>query len=84
MLIYKFKISIQPDSNLIIPEYRIHLLNKNKKIIDKIEKAKNIVKGFEDKKVETNNKKVEFKNIKTKKTVGKILWVRRKRKNKLN
>ena len=81
---YKFKISIQPDSNLIIPEYKIHLLNKNKKIIDKIEKAKNIVKGFEDKKVETNNKKVEFKNIKTKKTVGKILWVRRKRKNKLN
>ena len=81
---YKFKISNQPDSNLIIPEYKIHLLNKNKKIIDKIEKAKNIVKGFEDKKVETNNKKVEFKNIKTKKTVGKILWVRRKRKNKLN
>ena len=60
------------------------MLNKNKKIIDKIEKAKNIIKGFENKKIEINNKKVEFKNIKTKKTVGKILWVRRKRKNKLN
>ena len=40
---YKFKINIMPDSNLIIPEYRIHLLNKNKKIIEKIENVKNIV-----------------------------------------
>jgi ribonuclease E len=28
---YKFKINIIPDNDLIIPEYKIHLLNRNKK-----------------------------------------------------
>ena len=39
---HKFKINIIPDSDLIIPEYKIHLLNRNKKIIKKIENFKTI------------------------------------------
>jgi len=81
---YKFKINIQPDSNLIIPEYKIHLLNKNKKIIDKIENVKDILKGSENKKINDAGKNSNFKNKKTKESLGKILWVRRKRRNKLN
>ena len=38
---YKFKININSDNNLIIPEYKIHLFNKNKKIINKIENFNN-------------------------------------------
>ena len=34
---YKFKINILTDNSLIIPEYKIHLFNKNKKIINKVE-----------------------------------------------
>ena len=34
---YVFKIEILSDEKLIIPEYKIELLNKTKKIIDKIE-----------------------------------------------
>ena len=81
---YKFKINIQPDSNLIIPEYKIHLLNKNKKIIEKIENAKDILKGSENKKISSASKNPVFKNKKTKESSGKILWIRKKRRNKLN
>ena len=41
---YKFKINIITDNSLIIPEYKIHLFNKNKKIINKVESVKNIEK----------------------------------------
>ena len=34
---YKLKFNIISDSSLVIPEYKIELLNKNKKIINKIE-----------------------------------------------
>ena len=41
------------NNNLIIPEYRIHLLNKNKKIIEKIESVKNLkdLNGKKDNKI---------------------------------
>ena len=39
---YLFKINILTDDTLIIPEYRIELLNKSKKIIDKVEKVNKI------------------------------------------
>tara|TARA_B100000945_G_scaffold306356_1_gene293744 strand:+ start:376 stop:2175 length:1800 start_codon:yes stop_codon:yes gene_type:complete len=78
---YKFKIIINSNKNLIIPEYKILLLNKNKKVISKVEdlisingqnkKSKNNVININDKK---NSKKI---------TLGKTLWVRRK-KRKLN
>ena len=80
---YKFKINISPDSNLIIPEYKIHLLNKNKKIIEKIENIKNIytksLKNLEN----TSGKNLNLKNKKKKESSNKILWVRKKR-NRLN
>ena len=78
---YKFKINILSDNNLIIPEYKIHLLNKNKKIIEKFENLKNIeIKTKNDKSLK------EFssdKNKKKKEKTGRILWVRKKIK-KLN
>ena len=75
---YKFKINIMPDSNLIIPEYRIHLLNKNKKIIEKIENVKNIVDLSKKKENKTKNFSLE-KDVKKKETPGRVLWVRKKR-----
>tara|TARA_Y100001970_G_scaffold291987_1_gene431387 strand:- start:5760 stop:7550 length:1791 start_codon:yes stop_codon:yes gene_type:complete len=70
---YKFKINIYSDKNLIIPEYRISLLNKNKKVIDVVE---NLVKLKEKKLTENKMKKNKSKPQTT--SVGKILWTRRK------
>ena len=81
---YKFKINVQPDSNLIIPEYKIHLLNKNKKIIDKIEHAKSIFSESKNNTINSRGKNSLPKNKKIKESLGKILWVRRKRKSKSN
>ncbi len=39
---YGFKIDSFPDPELIIPEYKIHLYNKNKKIISKVESLNKI------------------------------------------
>ncbi len=41
---YKLDFNISSDENLIIPEYRIDLLNKNKKIIKKVENIEKIEK----------------------------------------
>jgi ribonuclease E len=72
---YKFKINIIPDNNLIIPEYKIHLLNRNKKIIKKIEKFKTIA-------AKNNNiidiDKSKKNKKKTSQALGKILWTKRK------
>ena len=85
---YKFKINIDSDSNLIIPEYKINLINKNKKIINQIEylrkidqsnKGKNNIIKIND----VNRKKNYFNSDKNKKKpfkgLGKTLWVRRKK-----
>ena len=75
---YKFKINITSDSNLIIPEYKIHLLNKNKKIIEKIESIKSIADSDTKKSKTLQNN--SSKKIKDKKeSLGRILWVRKKR-----
>jgi len=83
---YKFKINIFSDNELTIPEYRIKLFSKNKKIINKIENFKEI--GDMNKK---NNKVIKMNahskkelpenfNKKTvKKGLVKTLWTRRKR-----
>ena len=81
---YKFKINIITDNSLIIPEYKIHLFNKNKKLINKVESIKNIekkptnniikiskIKKFQNEEGK-NNKKIT-------KALGKTLWVRRKK-----
>ena len=81
---YKFKINIETDNSLIIPEYKIHLFNKNKKIINKVESIKNIdkkssnniIKISKSKKFDTNERKSNKKNNKI---LGKTLWVRRKK-----
>ena len=88
---YSCKISFIPASNLIIPEYKIELLNKSKKAINVI---KNINKLYEikddliDKKIGKKSKSEKVidlkKSKKTKDTKKKIkkprtLWVRRKK-----
>ena len=77
---YKFKIIISSDKSLIIPEYKILLLNKNKKVINRIE---NLIE-INGKKKNLKNKS-NFINIQDKKdtkntALGKILWTRRKKK----
>ena len=75
---YKFKINITADSQLIIPEYKIHLLNKNKKIIEKFENLKNTNES-KGNNVQKNKVFPSEKNKKKKDTLGRILWVRKKR-----
>ena len=84
---YSLKIDLLDDESLIIPEYRIHLLNKSKKIINVVENInyltekklsnKKIVKQKERK--ETKKTKKETKKSKDKKKL-RTLWVRRKKK----
>ena len=85
---YKFKININSDSALIVPEYKIHLLNKNKKIINKIENLKKINLEYDKKNnivnINSINKTKSSWNLgknkkKNVKGLGKTLWVRRKK-----
>jgi len=91
---YSFKIEFVGDEKLIIPEYKIELLNKSKKIIDTIKKINEIIKikKEEVKKDIAKSKKKSEKSVllkKTKKTkiikkknkIPRTLWVRRKKKN---
>ena len=55
---YKFEFNLISDKNLILPEYKIDLLNKNKKIIIKIENFEKINKNF----IEKDFKRKEFAN----------------------
>ena len=73
------------DNGLIIPEYKIKLFNKNKKIINKIENFKEIenIKEKNNNIVKINNypKKQVSEDLSKKppkKGLGKTLWVRRK------
>ena len=86
---YSFKVEIFSDEKLIIPEYKIDLLNKTKKLINSIE---NINKVLEIKKIistrnsekKDSKKSLKKDKAKTKKTKIKkklkTLWVRRKKK----
>jgi ribonuclease E len=86
---YTFEIRILSKDIFLIPEYKIDLLNKSKKLINTVE---NIDSSFEIKKIDKNigKKKVEkidgkvktrskIKKSKSKKTI-RTLWVRRKKK----
>ena len=57
---YKFEFNLISDKNLIPPEYKIDLLNKNKKIISKIENLEKINKNF----IEKDSIRKEFANNK--------------------
>ena len=87
---YQFKVEILSDTKLIIPEYKIDLLNKSKKIIKTIENIKNISEIKKTKNEPAKQKKqVEKVLKKTKKEIKKkivknkprTLWVRRKKKS---
>ena len=52
---YSFKINFNADSKLIIPEYKIELLNKSKKVINTVEHVEKIdFKNYSDNKVAIN------------------------------
>jgi ribonuclease E len=87
---YLFKIEILSDQKLMIPEYKIDLLNKSKKIINTIENINNILeikkikkKVVKEKKEIKKEIKKDKKEIKKKKTIKKLrtLWIRRKKKS---
>jgi len=93
---FKIKISFLADPQFIIPEYSINLLDKNKKIINKIENINKIegiesvtkVKVKETKKIKKDKdvkkpsleKKKKSTEKKDKKKSLRTLWVRRKKK----
>jgi ribonuclease E len=89
---YSFKINFFADAKLIIPEYKIELYNKSKKIINTIENIdkineieiksvkKEIVKKPKSEKVIDLKKLKKTKVVKKNKT-PRTLWVRRKKKS---
>ena len=86
---YNYKINFNADSNLVIPEYKISLLNKNKKIVNMIENLSSIeIKKETEKKVTEKISKINSKEkiqktkknlIKKKVGAPRVLWVRRKK-----
>ena len=85
---YSFKVEVLSDEKLIIPEYKIELLNKSKKVINKFENINNIIeikKIYKEKIDEKKDLKKEKKDLKKNKSSKKLrtLWVRKKKK-KLN
>ena len=86
---YSFEVRIMSNESFIIPEYKIDLLNKSKKIIQTIEninsiveikkKDKRLLRNIKEKSKETSKKKKKTKKIKTKKKI-RTLWVRKKKK----
>ena len=58
---YKLEFNIIADNNLVIPEYKIDLLNKNKKLIKKVENIEKIENNFI--KQDTNRKKFTNKKF---------------------
>ena len=87
---YTFEVKILSNDKFIIPEYRIDLLNKSKKLLSTIENVNSIIETKKIKKNLIKDKKEKNKQIikikeKTKKTKSKkkirTLWIRRKKKN---
>ena len=85
---YSLEVKILSNERFIIPEYKIDLLNKSKKLINSFENINNIIEIKKIEKILVKGKKREAKEIsrikdKTKKTKTKkkirTLWVRRKK-----
>ena len=87
---FLFKINFLPDSKLIIPEYKIELLNKSKKIIDVFENVNKInatlkkntnneIKKTSSNEIKVNLKKSKKIKVTKKKKKLRTLWVRRKK-----
>jgi len=86
---YLFEVKILSNEKFVIPEYKIELLNKSKKLINSIENINKIIeiKKIEKKSVKEKkerNKPILKSQEKTKKTKVKkkirTLWIRRKKK----
>ena len=87
---YSFEVKIISDNKFIIPEYKIDLLNRSKKIINTVENINKIVQVNKVKNISLKVKKIKSKDIskgkdkikktKTKKKI-RTLWVRRKKKS---
>jgi ribonuclease E len=93
---FKIKINFFADPQLIIPEYGINLLDKNKVTINNIENINKIegleikpsikIKEKKDPKIDKKNKKTSLDKIKkeppkkNKKKTLRTLWIRRKKK----
>ena len=91
---YKIDIKFAANPQFIIPEYSIGLLDKNKKIVNKIEnvsvsqnneskpedKKKKIKKEDKKNNKSTSEKKKKIDTKKSKKKIVRTLWVRRKKK----
>ena len=85
---YSFDVKILSNDKFIIPEYKIDLLNKSKKLINSVENINTIIeikkvkKSSKDGKKSANkeNRKNKDKSKKTKsKKKARTLWVRRKK-----
>ena len=85
---YSFEVKILSDERFIIPEYKIDLLNKSKKLINSIENINSIklsrkIKNLSEKRKINKGKKDQKSKDKIKKTKSKVkirtLWVRRKK-----
>ena len=86
---YSIEIKILSNDNYVIPEYKIDLFNKSKKLVNSIENIhliaetqiskKNKVKEKKEKIKDEKKLKEKTKKIKTKKKI-RTLWVRRKKK----
>ena len=77
---YSFEIKILTNDEFIIPEYKIDLFNKSKKIISTIENINPIVKIKKIKGSLIKDKKI--KNKETAKSKGKIKKIKNKKANK--
>ena len=89
---YSFEVKLFSEKKFIVPEYKIDLLNKSKKIINSVENVNNIkdskntktkIKDVKNVGVKNNlskKSKIKLKKVKSKKKI-KTLWVRRKRLN---
>ena len=84
---YSFEIKMISDNLFVIPEYKIDLLNKSKKLINSIENINKIDKKNKNTKITLNKEfkkeivqsKDKSKKKKLKKKI-RTLWVRRKKK----
>ena len=84
---YSFEIKMISDNLFVIPEYKIDLLNKSKKLINSIENINKIHKNNKNTKTKLNKEYekdvVQSKDKSKKKKIKKkirTLWVRRKKK----
>ena len=82
---YSFNVNILTGERFLIPEYKIDLLNKSKKIINTVENINLLEPIIKTKKkfVKEKNKQIKKSKVKKVKSIKKIrtLWVRKKKLN---